>query len=251
MTSTVICGRPFAVIASQRTGSTVLVRSLDTSPLIFCAGEIFHAGPHVHHREYNFYKAVCGSRFLGQLADFAFEYRRTRRHLSTFFASAGRDVQAVGFKVMISQIRQRRTILPVLIELGADLLLLYRRDSFATALSYYRAKVSGHYHSDRVSVVGSTPVVTADVGDFGKLLARCESEKTWIKALHAAHGGALLAYEDMLCNWDQFIDSVGQALGISRLRIPAVLERVGVASPSVTIENEGELRLLFGERPYD
>lgn len=240
--------RPFAVIASQRTGSTVLIRSLDASPQIFCAGEIFHAGPHVHHREYNFYAAVCGSRMLGQIVDLAIGHRRTLSHLSGFFASAGQDVQAVGFKVMTSQLRQRRTILPVLFELGASLLFLYRRDSMATALSYYRARVSGLYHSDRAAAADAVQSINVDVGEFGELLAHCVSEKNRIKALHAAHGGALLAYEDMLENWDNFIDSVGRALGIERLQIPAALQRVGSKSASIQIQNEDELRRQFGDR---
>ena len=238
-------GRPFAVVASQRTGSTLLVRSLDASPDIFCAGEIFHGGPNVHHAEFNFQQAVFGSRLLGVLVDSAFEARRVRGHLTRFFAEAGRGVAAVGFKIMASQLRHRQSILPELQSVGAVLLLLYRRDSFATALSYYRAKASGVYHSDRADQGSQTRIIKADVAQFGRQLRHCESEKAGILALHSTRGGTLLAYEDMATDWPAFVESVGQAIRVPELQIPKALEKLEAATPNIRIENEDDLRREF------
>lgn len=241
-------GLPFAVIATQRTGSTLLVRSLDSSPDIFCAGEIFRSGPHIYHGEFSYSHSMLGSNFIGKLADRLVGKRRVARHLDRFYGQAGRGVRAVGFKVMASQLRRHRAILDSLRERDAKLVFLHRRDSFATAISYCKARATGVFHSDRVGGSNDAESFAADPGEFGELLRRCESEKSEILSLHASVGGMLLAYEDMSYDWVGFIRSVGHALGIDGLTLPPALEKLGTAAPRIRIENEAELRRAFSGR---
>lgn len=239
--------RPFAVVASQRTGSTLLVRSLDASPRIFCAGEIFHSGGNIFHGEYRYSEPLLGSRRLGRLFDVASAGWRIRRHLEIFFARAGTGVEAAGFKLMTSHIRASSSILSSLVKHGVTLLFLHRRDSFATALSYYKAKSSGVYHSDRTAESGATRIVTADLVRFGAQLAHCERDKLALRDMHSALGGTLLAYEDMVADWNGFIENVGRAIGVDRLKIPAALEKLETTH-RVIIENEDALRREFAPR---
>lgn len=241
-------GKPFAVVASQRTGSTLLVRSLDASPRIFCAGEIFHAGGNVHHGEWRYREDILGSRKLGRFFDSRFGGHRAERHLERFYSCAGKNVDAVGFKVMASQMRLNSSIMPALKHHRAALLFLYRRDSFATAISYYKAKSSGIYHSDRATKSDGRRVITADADSFGKQLEHCENEKAHICDLYATHGGTLLAYEDMIADWDAFIKRVGAALGIDGLEIPTALDKLDSATHGVTVANEHELRQVYSGR---
>jgi len=45
----------FVILTTQRSGSTVLTRTLDEHPDIFCAGEIFHEfKTNIHHAEWYF-----------------------------------------------------------------------------------------------------------------------------------------------------------------------------------------------------
>lgn len=243
--SSTTLGRPFVIIATQRTGSTLLVRSLDASPTIFCAGELFHEGRHVLHAEYGFPQELFGSRLLAYLADSIFSRTRIKNHLKYYFTTAGVDVRAVGFKVMVSQLRDYRALLPLLVELGAARLFLYRQDILATALSYLRAKLSGVYHSDRVDRTGDALTVTADVDEFRTLLERCESHKSALLALHSTHGGTLLRYEDMETDWNAFVRSVGNEIGIQDLRLPTALEKLGRDIPAARIDNEDTLRKQF------
>lgn len=241
-------GLPFAVVATQRTGSTLLVRSLDSSPDIFCAGEIFRSGPHIYHGEFSYRHDLFGSQLAGRLADRIIGKRRVDRHLERFYRQAGRDVQAVGFKVMASQLRRYRAVLDSLRGLEVTMLFLHRRDSFATAISYCKARASGVFHSDRAGGTQDPGSVTADVEEFGGLLRRCETEKTDLLSLHESLGGALFAYEDMSADWNAFIESVGLVLGFDGLKLPPALERLGEAVPRIRIENEAELRRTYGGR---
>ena len=237
--------RKFAIIAAQRTGSTLLVRSLDLSPRIFCAGEIFHSGPRVHHSEFSFQRQIAGSLLLGKFVDAAIGHYRIRTHLRQLFETAGNGVEAVGIKVMASQLRQRRPILPTLIELGVTLLFLYRNDSFATALSYCKAKATGIYHSDRMIEAHPRHALTIPTTDFARQLANCKLEKNSILKLHAEHGGTLLIYEDMLNNWPHFVESVARALNLPRLELRPALEKLDASTSRFQIANEAELRNKF------
>ncbi len=238
-------GRPFVVVATQRTGSTLLVRSLDASPLVFCAGEIYRTGPHIHHSEYCFPQSMAGSQHLAFLGNSFFQKRRIERHLGHFYHAAGTGVRAVGFKVMVSQSKQFDELLPTLARLGVVRLFLYRNDSFATALSHLKARATGIYHSDRVDGPAASRVITADVHDFRTLLAKCESQRDELRDLHATYGGRLLTYEELTGDWDSAIASIGKDLGIADLRVPRVLEKLGTGAPAVRVENEADLRRQF------
>jgi LPS sulfotransferase NodH len=243
-----ISGRPFVIVATQRTGSTLLVRSLDASQQVFCAGEIFRAGPRVHHPEYRFPETLMGSRSLARLELGFIQKVRVKRHLKWLFSTAGAGVRAVGFKLMISQLGRFRSLMPTLVGLGATRFFLCRQDSFATALSYFKAKASGVYHSDRATRRAEQLKISADIGEFHALLDKCESHKGEIYALHAKYGGHLLAYEELVSDWDGVISSIGQDLGISDFRVPAMLDRLSAMPTDVLVENEPDLRRRFGAR---
>jgi LPS sulfotransferase NodH len=235
----------FAIVATQRSGSTLLARSLDASPFIFCAGEIFHDGPRVHHAEYRYPQRLLGSRWLSRAADLYLQRPRIKTHIDRFYAKAGCDVRAVGFKVMVSQLRRFRALLPLLVEGGVTRLFLHRRDSFAAAISYTRAKASGIYHSDQATSDSAARAISVDPAEFRGMLELCEEAKRELRALHAAHGGVLLAYEDMVNDWSAFTDRLGCHLGIAGLRLPTALKRLGATQGQVRIENESTLRGMF------
>jgi len=185
----------------------------------------------------------------GRLVDRIFEKRLVQAHLITFFGTAGVGVSAVGFKLMTSQLRQRRSILPLLQSLGTTLLFLHRRDNFATALSHCRARASGVYHSDRTGRRSEARSVIIELAAFRKQLANCKSKKATILAMHSRYGGRLLAYEDMASDWPAFIESIGSALGILQLRVPKALDKVDDEVANVRVENEAELRRVFAANP--
>jgi LPS sulfotransferase NodH len=234
--------RKFVVLTSQRTGSTLLVRSLDSSPLILCAGEIFHTGEGIQHLKYRFPHKFIGSILLGKLRNTFFGRSRVRRHLNRFYASGGSGVRAVGFKLMISQARQLPPIIPELMRLRAHFLVLYRDDSIAAALSYCRAKATSMYHSDRVGSDRQRADVTVSEEEFRRTLDKCRRDKAQLVQWGSAHGAYLMRYEDMDAHWVDFVDRVGQQLGISGLRIPMALRKLAADENGLRIANEAELR---------
>lgn len=238
--------RRFVIVATQRSGSTLLVKSLDCEPSIFCAGEIFHGGPHTHHPECNYPQTILGSRHLASIADRYFQRQRVARHINNFYSQQRAAMKAVGFKVMTSQLRSYHTLLPQLVAMDTVRFFLYRDDSFAAALSNFRAISSGVYHSDRVMNRGSTRILTPTVVEFQKLVKRSNDYKQEALNLYHTYGGVLLSYERLIECWETMIAEIGDALGIPNLRVGKALNRIGETTDSIQISNLEELRAKFG-----
>lgn len=238
--------RPFVIIATQRSGSTLLVRSLDSAPAIFCAGEMFHGGPNTHHPECNYPQTILRSRLLGRLADRYFQAARVAKHVRNFYARYGAGMQAAGFKVMTSQLRSLHTLLPLLVATETVRFYLYREDSFAAALSSYRARLSGMYHSDRGARHAPAGSVTADLEEFRQHFDRITLRKQELLDLHARNGGVLLTYENLVSNWEALIAAIGVQLGVPGLRVEKALDKLERAAEPVRIENLDALREKFG-----
>ena len=239
-------GRPFVIITSQRTGSTLLVRSLDSSPDIFCAGEIFYRGLGIHHPEVQYQYRYMGSRILGRAVDSLWIRRRLEKHLAKFYADACDKSSAAGFKVMVSQLRKLPAILPFVLRERVTCFYLYRRDVFATALSYYKAQRSGIYHGDRQRDHGEGSSIEVNAVDFRKIFDACRADRDEILRLYETLGGRLLEYEDLVDRWDEVIAAIGDALGLPALNVAKVLPRVDSSVGHVPVANEQALRKACG-----
>lgn len=236
----------FVLLTSQRTGSTLLVRSLDSSPQILCAGEMFHSGPGVHRPEFQYPAAFLGSYRLGRIRDAVVGRRRIHRHLASFYSVADDRIDAVGFKLMLSQARQYQSIMRTLRALGVRFLYLYREDSVATALSYCRARVTGVFHSDRMGQSRASANIVVSEQEFSRVLRRCRSDRDELIRLHAHLNGYLMRYEDMVADWEGFIEKVGNELGIRGLQVAKALSKMSLPDGSARIANEDALMTKFG-----
>jgi LPS sulfotransferase NodH len=163
-------------------------------------------------------------------------------HLRDFYANAGKGVKAAGFKLMMSQARHRPAIFPLLLDLGVKFLFLYRRDTFATALSYYRAQRTQVFHSDREPTHGNRLLGPANAAEVREFYLRCLSDKEEILETQRSIGGLLLAYEDMVANWDRFIFVIGREIGVPELRVGMALAKLGGKVSTSRFSNEDELR---------
>jgi LPS sulfotransferase NodH len=236
--------REFVVIASQRTGSTLLVRSLDTASHIFCAGEIFHPGPQTLHREFQYPYLRPGRNLLARVTAPLLQKGKVRRHLNHFFGTAGQGVQAVGFKLMVSQADRYPAILDWLRRRRAIAIVLQRQNTFDAALSYCMASLTGRYHSDRTIEVEKRDPVTISDADFGRYFQACARDRARLLDLHVSLGGMLLSYEDLVGDWDGSIARIGEHLDIRGLHVAKSLDKLSGPAKAL-IANEDALRARF------
>jgi hypothetical protein len=235
----------FAVLSSQRTGSTLLVRSLDAHPELFVAGELFHYGAGIHHPEYRFRYLKTGFGRADLFLNKSLSQGRIPAHLERFYSAAGQGVRAVGFKLMLSQIKWNPALLPALKARKVRFLILVRENAFSSALSAAKAQLSGTYHSDAAAIQGQTRTVSISEERFERLLNAARFDRDRLSALAGELSAPLMTYEHMSSDWQGFMNQLGQHLDIESLAVPAVLEKLDDQKRGLRLENEAELRQRF------
>ena len=117
--------KEFVVLSGQRSGSTLIVRSLDTSTDIYCAGEILHPleKSKIHHIEWKHRYIKMGSYKATIFLNGLLWRERIKRHIDQFYRSRNADEIARGFKLMKSQLDYNSSLLPFLIARGWHLSL--------------------------------------------------------------------------------------------------------------------------------
>ena len=86
----------FIIFTTQRSGSTVLARTLDKHPEISCAGELFQASKEIHHPEWHFASSGFNSKNhtvqrLNKIINYPNIRFRSMPHIKKFFAANDTD----------------------------------------------------------------------------------------------------------------------------------------------------------------
>src|SRR5215203_4022012 len=139
----------FIIFTLPRTGSTLLSKSLNKHPEIFCEDEIFHFSfrDYFSPRQFGFWKF----RFAPKKINYIINYPRTwltlRNFLDKFYTNAvDEHFKARGFKVMYYQTFYTPGLISYLKNNNVKLILLLRENIFRNALSDLRARSTGIYH---------------------------------------------------------------------------------------------------------
>ena len=102
----------FIIISTPRSGSTVLARTLDKHPEIFCAGELFNTSNDIYHPEYHFDSWGFNSKShsvqrLNRIINYLNLRLRSISHIRTFYNDNTKNEKTRGFKLMFSNLKQR------------------------------------------------------------------------------------------------------------------------------------------------
>jgi LPS sulfotransferase NodH len=233
----------FALLSGQRSGSTLLIRSLDLSPDIFCAGELFHYRSGVYHSEYQFKYIPFPHPKMTAFANKYLSRNSVKKHLENFYRDAGKGVKACGFKLMKSQIDWNPSVLDYLIERKVQLFVLVRQSDFETALSSSKAIATGAYHSDEKL---EHKEIEIKLHDFERALERAKANREQLLKWAKLYNAHILLYEQMLANWDDFIFSLGNKLNIKELKVEMALQKMGGSKGEVIVRNLSDLKAKFG-----
>ena len=233
----------FVVLSTQRTGSTLLISSLDSHPGIFCAGEIFFPRSGSEYA-INRYARLSS---LNRVQHTFCRGRLVRRFLDEFYERTG--YAAIGFKYMYSQARHipRRypSALKYLHEHSIPVIHNVRQNKLRVLLSRISARSSGVYRSDRP--VGLGPV-NVPLGHLLEELRQLErADETWKRRM-SGHDYLQVSYESFVGNQADQVRSILDFLDIEdahELNSPFV--KVSSRTIEETVQNYDELsRTLAG-----
>jgi LPS sulfotransferase NodH len=137
--------RKFVVISTQRTGSTLLIKLLDSHPEVLCAGEIFYPPSGSEYAIRRYIDQSLGRSLKNQIA----RRRLVKEFLDDFYSQQG--YSAIGFKFMYSQARHIPRCYPSVMRYLEDnhihVIHGVRNNLLRVVLSRVSSKSSGVYRS--------------------------------------------------------------------------------------------------------
>ena len=243
----------FAIVGTQRTGTSLIRTSLSSHPDILCHGEVFKLGKRPYslvggYWEYSRRNLRNRIRSLVRTREFARDY------LTQLYADPSHG--AIGLKLMLNQCKLRPYIWSLLTELDVKAVMVRRRNVLKTLVSRRAAEVSGVYH-----VSGTLPTQSAVstwvakriqvntdtlLGDLGAIEA--ESAE-WLERLKPRVEFIEVVYEDYVRGVNEGNRKILEFLGVPQMRLYSDLEKVNPDKLGELVSNyEAVERMLTGTR---
>ena len=245
----------FIIFTTQRSGSTVLTKTLDEHPQVFVAGEIFHTNNEIHHPEWHFpFKNYLGKgkargilmKINKALNNFSIK-ERVKKHLDSFYAAKENTETARGFKLMQSQVKTNPVIWNYIKNNDVKIIVLVRKNIFETALSRYRGRTTQVYHSNNAAT--EEQKLQIPVAEFTAWLNTLDETNKKLIQQTQGMNRLVLYYEDF-GNWQQILDQTFGFLSIDTLKIPPALQKVGAKDWRQHVENYKELEQAIQQTKY-
>jgi LPS sulfotransferase NodH len=231
--------KDFFIFTAPRSGSTVLTRTLDTHPQIFCAGELFHPSDKIYHPEWHFpfigkKKKKGLSRKIFAVTNYIKGRLSGVSHIKKFYAS--RDQKTIrGFKLMIGHTKDFPSVWQYLRTADLKVIVLIRQNTFREALSSFRARKIGVFHSSDDTGLAATKV-TIDAAGLKKRVDELEVLKANILQQSEGTDRLVISYEDFE-NWQPMLNKVFGFLCVDKIDIDPELRKVSAADWRDGVEN--------------
>ena len=234
----------FIIFTTQRSGSTVLTRTLDELPDVFCAGELLQTSNDIHHPEWHFPSWGSDSNShvvqrINKLINFPNLRFRVIPHIKKFYNANAKGEKARGFKLMFTHIKTATHLWQYLKASDTKVIVLIRKNVFKTTLSRYRKAENRVAHA---STAAKAPSIQFHVpGDL--LIKQMRDLERVNKNLIQFSGGMnrLVIYYEDFGNWDALMQQVQNFLGVEQKPVQPVLQKVGAGKWQDEVENYAEI----------
>lgn len=233
--------RPFVLLATQRTGSSVVWRTLDSHSSVYARGEMFMKGME-HPESYAASLGRPGQRLFARLAP----GWSVRRYLDRFYSDRS-GVAAIGFKLMYSQLRPE--VWSWLDGHGANVLHLVRRNPLKILISKAAAEATGRRHLEPGEQHAPRPVAL-DVASLGtrldRIISQVESHRARIVALNHLE----ITYEELLDEPQALFDRCFRFLGVEPEPVELALRKLTPNTLREALANYGEVADALENTPH-
>lgn len=239
--------KDFFILTAPRSGSTVLIRTLDQHPQIFCAGEIFHPSDETYHPEWQFpfigKKNKKGfSRTLFTLTNYIKGYLTGAAHINRFYKT--RDTKQLrGFKLMNRHVTDFPTVWKYLLQNDKKVIVLVRTNTFREALSSFRARKIGVFHSSEDASLAAKKV-DVNAAQLKKRVDELEAINSNILKLGKNFNHIVLTYEEFE-HWQEMLNKVFDFLEVEKINMPAQLRKISATNWRDGVENYEEVETIM------
>lgn len=226
----------FCIFTTPRTGSTLLVKSLDAHPEIICAGELFFFKGDIFHNEYKF--PFWNISFLPAKINYVINYPKIWLTLNSFmkkfFSAEDKSLKAKGFKLMQFQTYYTPGILDYLKKNNIKVIVLIRKNVLRNTLSDLRARHSGVYHNENGVKVAAK--FSVDLEELGRKMQQIEGFNRQLEKQTEGMNRKIVYYEDFE-NWDAAMDDILKYLEVKSTQVTAASKKLNPENLSDMIEN--------------
>jgi len=242
--------RGFAILSTQRTGSSMLVRSLDSHPNLLCAGEIFklNDSKNIHHSSFSFtYKRARELKLIKSIRLFTRVFIKI--HLDTFFSS--NDNVKVGFKLMLDQVQVYPYVLKYLTDRNIKIIFLYRENIILQAISYLIAKSTGVWVVDGEKYTHKMERYEININELFSEVERFDDDKKEIIDLSGRYpNGFAISYEEMTTDFEYFDSKIQAFLLVNRMNLVRGTKKIALKPLEEIIVNFDEIKSHLEETKY-
>lgn len=242
----------FVIISIPRSGSTVLTRTLDNHPEIFCAGELFNTSKDIHHPEFHFASWGSNSKkhsvqFINRIINYVNHRLRSVPHIKSFYCNKVKNKKAMGFKLMLSNIKTAPYLWRYIKKENIKVIVLIRSNVFKIALSRYRKAKSRVAHITEGQIPSKLFHVPAD-----KLINQMkEIENANYNLIKFSEGmnRMIVVYSDFY-NWEETINKIEDFLCVKNIALVPALKKIAAANWQNEVENYKEIEQLLQQNNF-
>jgi LPS sulfotransferase NodH len=230
--------KPFVVLGTQRTGTTLIRTSLDSHSDVRCHGELFVVGrwPHRFTRERPYtlpdgYWSYRQSSIAARVGSVLTPSREVIRFLDRLYSCD--DIAAVGFKLMLTEARRFPQVVDYLKERKVPAIHILRRNLLETLISRRVARATGVYHRTDGEQPGESarpnvePRVRFDASQLARAIQALSNEdQAWQDLIYGHIPVHRVHYEDFVLAGQVESDKMLRFLGVEPHPLSSPLRKV-------------------------
>ncbi len=240
----------FVVFTTPRTGSSMLIKTLDAHPNIFCAGELFFFKGNIYHNEmrYGFWKFPVSNK-LNYIINYGKLFFTLKNFLNKFYKTNKASIKAKGFKLMLFQTFYIPGIFSYLKKHDVKVIVLIRKNILRNALSDLRGRATKIYHNDGDVATITIPKFRVDANKLEKKIKQIELFNKQLISNTTNLERKIIYYEDFE-NWNETISDVLKYLEVEDVPLNAATKKLNPIDLEDMISNYKEVEQWIVENGY-
>ena len=241
----------FVVFTTPRTGSTLIVKTLDAHPEILCAGELFFFKGDIYHTEYQYrFWRVPGGNKINYLVNYPKLFCTLNNFLDKFYTHKDASIKAKGFKLMHFQTYYTPGIFQYLKKNDVKVIVLIRKNVLRNTLSDLKARSTKVYHNEGNASTLTMPTFKVDIEELGRKMQQIEGFNKQLENCTTNLNRKIIYYED-LENWDETISDVLNYLNVTNISLAPASKKLNPDRLEDMIENFSEVKSWLEKNNYE
>ncbi len=244
----------FVIFTLPRTGSTLLSKSLNKHPEIFCDDEIFHFSfrDYFSPNQFRFMKIPFLPKKINYVFNLPVTYLKLPSFLKKYFTNKkGENFKARGFKLMYYQTLYMPGLVDYLKKNNIKVILLLRENILRNALSDLRARSTGIYHhqDNNEEQRSGLSKLFVDVDALKEKMDGIIKQNKQLENIVHDMDYIKVRYEDF-ADWDVTMDKIATFLNVKQHQLTAGAKKLNPDALQDMIENYNEVESWLKQNNY-